>query len=65
MRRAGPRHPAGAVPANPGNVKNCSDFGSWADAQAWYQTYLPHHGDVAELDGDDNGIACESLPGAP
>lgn len=52
-------------PANPGNTKNCSDFSSWAQAQAWFNHYYPHYGDVAELDGDGDMIACESLPGAP
>ncbi len=33
--------------------------------KAWFNTYYPYYGDVARLDGDHNGIACESLPGAP
>ena len=53
------------VPSNPGDAKDCSDFGTWAEAQAWYEKYLPYYGDVANLDADDDGIACESLPGAP
>lgn len=57
--------PGGRVPANPGNAVNCGDFATWSEAQAWFETYRPHHGDVAELDGDDNGVACERLPGAP
>ncbi|MFC4613179.1 HNH endonuclease family protein [Cellulomonas algicola] len=57
--------PGGGVPANPGNAVNCGDFATWSEAQAWFETYLPHFGDVAELDGDDNGVACERLPGAP
>lgn len=52
-------------PANPGNTKNCTDFATWSQAQAWFETYYPHYGDVAQLDGDADGIACESLPGAP
>lgn len=52
-------------PANPGDSKNCGDFATWAAAQAWFDTYFPWYGDVARLDGDGNGIACESLPGAP
>ncbi|MGV8895434.1 MAG: cell wall-binding repeat-containing protein [Rhodoglobus sp.] len=54
-----------STPANPGDSKNCSDFGSWSAAQSWYRTYFPYYGDVARLDGDNDGIACESLPGAP
>lgn len=52
-------------PSNPGDTKNCSDFGSWGAAQSWFQTYYPYYGDVAKLDGDNDGIACEGLPGAP
>lgn len=54
-----------AKPPNPGDTKNCSDFSTWALAQAWYELYYPHYGDVAKLDGNGDGIACESLPGAP
>ncbi|MDC7122678.1 DUF1524 domain-containing protein [Cellulomonas fimi] len=57
--------PDGGAPASPGNARNCADFATWAEAQAWFETYLPLYGDVAELDGDDNGVACERLPGAP
>lgn|GEM_PF-5740001 len=39
----------------------CADFDSWEDAQAWFNTYAPHYGDVAFLDVNDNGIACEKL----
>lgn len=52
-------------PANPGDTKNCGDFGSWAAANAWFQTYYPYYGDVAKLDGNNDGVPCESLPGAP
>lgn len=52
-------------PANPGNTRNCSDFATWAAAQAWFNTYYPYYGDVAQLDSDNDLIACESLPGAP
>jgi hypothetical protein len=51
---------------NPGNTKNCSDFGdsddptSWEDAQAWFDQYHAAFGDPAKLDSDANGIACES-----
>lgn len=50
---------------NPGDVKNCSDFTTWAQAQAWFDRYYPYYGDVASLDGNGDGIACQSLPGAP
>ncbi len=48
-------------PSNPGDSKNCSDFATQAQAQAWFDTYFPYYGDVAKLDGDNDGIACESL----
>jgi hypothetical protein len=54
-----------SIPGNPGDAVNCDDFDTWAEAQAWYLTYLPYYGDVANLDSDDDGIACETLPGAP
>lgn len=69
-RRAGytpvTRVSAGAVvgPARPAD-RDCKDFATWAAAQAWFLRYLPHYGDVARLDGDGDGIACEALPGAP
>ncbi len=33
-----------------------------AEAQDWFDRYFPHYGDVARLDGDGVGLACESLP---
>jgi len=51
------------IPDNPGNTKNCSDFSTYPEAKAWFDTYLPYYGDVARLDGDDDGEPCESLPG--
>ncbi len=43
--------------------KNCSDFSTHAEAQAWF---VGHGGsasnDVAGLDADHDGVACESLP---
>lgn len=54
--------PSSDVPPNPGNTRNCSDFHTQAEAQEWFDTYFPHYGDVARLDGDGDGEACESLP---
>ncbi len=56
---------APSPPASPGNTRNCGDFATWGDANAWYQTYAGAYGDVAQLDADHDGIVCESLPGAP
>ena len=53
------------TPGNPGDTKNCSDFATYTQAKAWYDTYFPYYGDVAKLDADGNGIPCESLAGAP
>jgi hypothetical protein len=50
------------VPQNPGDTVNCSDFTTQADAQAWHEYYFHWYGDIANLDGDANGVACESLP---
>ncbi|WP_162138940.1 excalibur calcium-binding domain-containing protein [Gryllotalpicola ginsengisoli] len=48
-------------PARPGDV-DCSDFATHAQAQAWFAKYYPYYGDVAGLDSDNDGSACESLP---
>ncbi|WP_373071390.1 excalibur calcium-binding domain-containing protein, partial [Gemmatimonas sp.] len=50
------------TPANPGDTKNCSDFSTQAAAQLWFNLYFPSYGDVARLDADGDGVACESLP---
>jgi hypothetical protein len=53
------------LPADPGDAVNCSDFDTWQDSQEWFDLYEPHYGDVAGLDRNGDGVACESLPGAP
>ncbi len=53
------------IPENPGNTKNCSDFKTYQEAKTWFNTYFPFYGDVARLDGNDDGEPCESLPGGP
>ena len=45
------------------DVWNCSDFGTWNDANIVYQANLPD--DPNKLDQDADGIPCETLPGAP
>jgi len=50
--------------ANPGDVVNCGDFSTWAQANTWFWRYR-RHGDPAKLDGDGDGIPCASLPGNP
>jgi putative cell wall-binding protein len=49
-------------PGNPGDSKNCTDFATQVEAQAWFDTYFPLYGDVADLDADGDGVACESRP---
>ncbi len=46
-----------------GNIYNCADFGTHVEAQACYE-YCKSlgRGDIHRLDGDNDGIACESLP---
>jgi len=53
----------GAVCDCSDNLYNCSDFSTHDEAQACYE-YCKSlgRGDVHRLNGDNNGIACESLP---
>lgn len=57
-----PPPPAPSKPANPGDTKNCNNFSTQAQAQGWFDFYYPYYGDVARLDFDNDGVACESLP---
>ncbi len=50
-------------PAGPD--RDCGDFPSWAEAQAFYTAAGGPGSDRHRLDGDGDGIVCESLPGAP
>ncbi|MEU4740962.1 hypothetical protein AB0G02_10935 [Actinosynnema sp. NPDC023658] len=59
---AGSPSPEVRAPSNPGNSVDCSNFATQRDAQAWFDLYYPYYGDVADLDGDHDGRACESLP---
>ncbi|WP_173088998.1 excalibur calcium-binding domain-containing protein [Devosia sp. 1635] len=45
--------------ANAQGDMNCSDFGSWREAQDFYEAQ--GSGDPHGLDRDRDGIACESL----
>ncbi|MEI3866039.1 excalibur calcium-binding domain-containing protein [Microbacterium sp. CCNWLW134] len=47
------------IPPRPAD-KDCGNFGSQAEAQAEFNFYFPAYGDVYGLDGDGDGIACES-----
>jgi beta-lactamase superfamily II metal-dependent hydrolase len=57
--------PGPSQPADPGDTKNCGDFDTWRQAQDWFESYYPYYGDVAGLDGNNDMVACEGLPGAP
>jgi hypothetical protein len=58
-----PPPPTASGPDKPIADVNCSDFATHAAAQQWFEQ---HDGsptnDVAGLDGNANGLACESLP---
>jgi len=46
-----------------GNIYNCSDFATHAQAQACYEYCISlGRDDIHRLDGDNDGIACEALP---
>ena len=45
--------------------RNCSDFTTWQEAQDFFSSEGGPSQDPHRLDGDGNGVACESLPGAP
>lgn len=52
------------VPSRPAD-RNCGDFATWPDAQAFFGAYYAYYGDFAQLDSDGDLVACELLPGAP
>ena len=45
--------------------RNCSDFDSWSEAQDFYLAAGGPNEDPHRLDRNSDGVACESLPGAP
>ena len=52
-----------AVCACSGDLYNCSSFSTHAQAQACFNYCWQQVGsDVHDLDGNDDGLACESLP---
>ena len=54
------------LPFNPyGTDRSCDDFATWWDAQNFYHAAGGPSEDPHRLDGNGDGIACESLPGAP
>jgi hypothetical protein len=61
--QASPSPPPSGGPDKPISEINCSDFATHAAAQQWFHQHggSPSN-DVAGLDGDHDGVACESLP---
>lgn len=55
--------PNPAYHTNGRDLYNCTDFSTWEEANQVYQANLP--GDPNRLDNDNDGIPCETLPGAP
>ena len=45
--------------------RNCSDFDTWSEAQEFYLAAGGPGQDPHRLDRNSDGVACESLPGAP
>ena len=44
---------------------DCGDFETWAEANAFFIRNGGPNSDPHRLDGDSNGVPCESLPGVP
>ena len=44
---------------------NCGDFETWIEANEFFLQAGGPESDPHRLDGDSNGIPCESLPGSP
>jgi hypothetical protein len=47
---------------DPNNIYDCADFETHAEAQRVFERDGGISNDVHYLDGDDDGIACETLP---
>lgn len=54
--------PEGTAGAKYTNQYNCEDFKTQSEAQIFYDNAGGLQGDTNRLDGDKDGIACESLP---
>jgi hypothetical protein len=62
--RRPPATPTTVAPRPSSPDLDCADFASWAEAQATYDYWLAQGlGDVHNLDGDNDGVACESYFG--
>ena len=45
--------------------RDCGDFSGWREAQTFFESEGGPQEDPHGLDGDGDGVACQSLPGAP
>lgn len=54
--------PAGQTGGKYTDEYNCSDFATQAEAQTFFDNAGGVKGDVNRLDGDKDGVPCESLP---
>ena len=43
--------------------RDCADFGTWPEAQAFFEAEGGPEYDPLRLDWDRDGVACETLPG--
>jgi len=50
---------AGSSHAAPAGDRDCSDFATWEEAQAFFEQAGP--GDPRRLGGDGDGVPCEAL----
>ena len=48
-----------------GRDRNCGAFRTWDEARAFFEAAGGPERDPHNLDGDNDGVPCESLPGAP
>lgn len=53
------------TPTPPFEDRNCSDFDTWQEAQDFFLAEGGPEEDPHRLDRNRDGVACESLPGAP
>ncbi len=49
------------IPPRPAD-RDCGDFATQAQAQAFFELYFPYYGDFSRLDADNDHVACETLP---
>ena len=52
----------GARLPSPDFAYRCDDFDYQHQAQWWYETWSTVHRELARLDGDRNGVACQGIP---